>query len=372
MKLLIVNSVCGVGSTGRIASEIAREYESRGWSVRIAYGRSGYVPADMRRIAVRIGGALGVLIHVALSRCFDVHGTSLASAISTWRFIRWAKKWNPDEIWLHNLHGYYINFPILFRWIKENPGIKVRWTLHDCWSFTGHCAHFLSAGCNKWETGCMSCPAKGSYPKSVVLSGSRRNWLAKQASFLGVRDMEIITPSFWLESLVKRSFLREYPVVVRRNVVDEKVFCPGQSSIAVEHGLSGVRIVLGVAASWGEKKGLADFYKLRELLDDRFAIVLVGLTPAQAESVPDGIVPVGRTSDVTQLVSWYRSASVLFNPTKEDTYPTVNLEAVACGCPVVTYDVGGCRETVESDKDSVVLELNTPVAAARVIVSRFA
>ncbi|MCR5575737.1 MAG: glycosyltransferase [Oscillospiraceae bacterium] len=345
MRILIVNSVCGIGSTGRICTALAREFEAAGHEVRIAYGR-GQVPEGDQRFAMKIGNRLDLGGHLLKTRLLDAQG--LGSVSATRRFLARAEEWKPELLWLHNLHGYYINYELLFAWIKKHPELEVRWTLHDCWAFTGHCAYFTAVGCERWKTCCAHCPQKTAYPSSRLLDRAKRNFKRKRAAFTGVRNMTLITPSRWLAGLVGESFLKEYPVEVRCNTVDTDVFKPTESGFRAEHGLEGKKIVLGVSSSWEEpRKGLKDMYALASLLDrDRFAVVLVGLSDELRKTAPDGVLGLGRTDSPQALAAIYTAADVYVNPTYEDNYPTTNLEAQACGTPVVTYDTGGSPESV--------------------------
>lgn len=354
-RLLLINSVCGIRSTGRICADIAKAYEAQGWEVQIAYGRMATVPADCRKSAVRIGGTWGVRFHMLLTRLFDWHGTGPCSYFATRKFLKWAEAWRPDAVWLHNIHGYYLNYPLLFRWIKRHPEMEIRWTLHDCWAFTGHCSYFLWTGCTRWQTGCRRCPEKGEYPKSWLFGNAKRNWQIKKEAFGGVRQLKLITPSKWLADLTRQSFLKEYPVQVVPNTIDTATFKPTPSEFRVRRGLAGKTIVLGVASAWDKRKGLDDFLRLRTLLSAHYVLVLVGLTMKQIASLPKGVMGIACTNSKKELAELYSAADWFFNPTREDNYPTVNLEAVACGCRVVTYDTGGSAETVEGVSSAIVL-----------------
>lgn len=353
--LLLVNSVCGIRSTGRICADIAKEYEAKGWDVKIAYGRMASVPTDCRKYAVKIGNQWSVRFHMLLTRLFDWHGTGPCSYFATKKFLKWVEEWNPDVVWLHNIHGYYLNYPLLFKWIKRHSELEVRWTLHDCWAFTGHCSHFLFSNCTRREKGCWGCPEKREYPKSWLFSNAKRNWLLKKRMFCGVKNMTLITPSKWLADLTRKSFLREYPVQVVPNTIDGEVFKPTVSNFRHRYGLEDKKIVLGVACPWDKRKGLEDFLRLRALLPSGFVLVLVGLAARQIARLSNGIVGIGRTNSKRELAEIYSSADWFFNPTREDNYPTVNLEAVACGCRVVTYDTGGAAETVDGVPSAIVL-----------------
>lgn len=346
MKVLLINSVCGIRSTGRICTEIAAELEAQGHEVKIAYGRE-QVPEKVKKYAVRIGTDWDVRAHGVLSRVFDAHG--LGSKRATSVFLKWAEDYHPDLLWLHNIHGYYINYEMLFAWIKKHPEMKVRWTLHDCWAFTGHCAYFTIAKCDQWKDHCTACVQKKRYPASLLLDRCRRNYDRKKVAFTGVEHLTLITPSQWLADLVKQSFLKEYPVEIRYNKIDTSVFKPTPSDFRKQYGLEGKKIVLGVASVWDERKGLDDFIELAKLLDDSYTIVLVGLSEKQLRNLPNGIIGIRRTNSTKELAAIYTAADVFVNPTYEDNYPTTNLEAQACGTPVITYRTGGSPESVPAE-----------------------
>lgn len=360
MKLLLVNSVCGIRSTGRICEAIVRDYESKGWLVKYAYGREPFVPESCEKWAVRIGGVLSSRLHGLLTRTLDLHGSGMCSYFATRRFLQWAEKWKPDMVWLHNLHGYYINYELLFAWIKLHPEMEVKWTLHDCWAFTGHCSHFLLSDCKRWKTECYGCPEKLEYPKSFMLSAAKANWERKKKAFCGVKNMRLITPSRWLADLTRESFLKEYPVEVVHNTVDMTVFKSTPSKFRERMGLNGKTIILGVASVWDRRKGLADFLLLHKLLNSKndrsYCIILVGLTEQQIAVLPHGMIGIARTNSTAELAEIYSAADWFFNPTHEDNYPTVNLEARACGCKIATYDTGGASETVEGYDKAWVLK----------------
>ena len=341
MKYLFINSVAGFGSTGRIAADKCRELMAQGHECRLAFGRDKANCDDIPTI--QIGTPTDYKLHGVMSRLLDNHG--FGSKAATRRFLEQVREYDPDVIWLHNVHGYYIHIGELFAYLRES-GKKIYWTLHDCWSFTGHCAYFDFVGCDKWRTGCHDCPQKGSYPASVLRDNSRGNWEAKRALFTGIPNLTLITPSQWLADLVKQSYLGEYPVEVVYNTINTGIFKPTPSDFRQKHGLSHKKIVLGVASVWEERKGLKDFVTLSGLLDDSWKIVLVGLTPELRKQLPEKILALPRTDSAAQLAEIYSAADVFANPTYEENYPTVNLEARACGTRVVCYDAGGSGETL--------------------------
>ena len=378
-KLLIINSVCGTGSTGRICADIARKYESDGYEVKIAYGRSAFVPDDCLKYAVRIGTTVEVYLHILYTRLTDRHG--LASKRATRAFLKWAEEFDPDILWLHNVHGYYINYELLFNWIKSRPKMQVKWTLHDCWTFTGHCAHYMYAKCNRWpidqgensSTHCGSCPQLRQYPASWVTDNSADNYSRKKNAFTGLNNMTLITPSEWLAGELKKSFLSCYPVEVVRNTIDTEVFKPTESDIRSKYGISDTdKMILAVAGVWTERKGLGDILKLSDELN-ACRIVIVGLTAKQIARIkPDhpDIIYIERTESVEELAKLYSAADVFINPTYEDNYPTVNLESEACGTPVISYDTGGCRETLHRP-DSCVIKQDVSALAQSILSASF-
>ena len=352
MKILQINSVCGVGSTGRIATDLYKVLEEQGHVCKIAYG-SGPAPEDID--SIKIGSNLDNYMHVFKTRVFDKHGFGSISA--TKKFIEDVKKYDPDIIHLHNIHGYYINIEILFNYLKE-ANKPVIWTLHDCWPFTGHCAYFDYVGCDKWENGCEKCPQKQAYPASNVIDNSKLNYEKKKELFTSVKNMTIVTPSKWLANLVKKSFLSQYPVDVINNGIDLNVFKPTESNFRVKHNLEDKFIVLGVASVWEERKGLKYFVELSERLSEDYKIVIVGVNEKQKKELPQNILAITRTNNVKELAEIYTAADVFVNPTLEDNFPTTNLEALACGTPIITFNTGGSIECVNENCGVVIKQNN--------------
>ena len=350
MKVMQINSVCGIGSTGRIATDIHNILMDQGHESYIAYGRD--LPKNCENV-IRIGTEIDNYTHVAKTRLFDKHG--FGSIKATKEFINKVKDIDPDIIHLHNIHGYYINIEILFDYLKE-ANKPVVWTLHDCWSFTGHCAYFDYVGCDKWKTGCYSCPEKKAYPSSLIFDNSKNNYINKKEIFTGVKNLTIVTPSQWLANLVQESFLNEYPVKVINNGIDLNVFKPIESRFREKYNLQDNFIILGVASTWNRRKGLKYFEEMSEVLEKDERIVLVGLSEKQLKELPNSIIGISRTNNVEELVEIYSSADVFVNPTLEDNFPTTNLEALACGTPVITFDTGGSPECVDTNTGIVVEE----------------
>lgn len=344
MKVLMINEECGTGSTGRICTDIAAALENEGNEVKIAFGRNAdIVPTRYHKYAVRIGNDIDLKIHGVISRAFDA--TGLGSVEATKKFVRWVYEFDPDVIHLHNLHGYYINIKLLFECLK-NLNRPVIWTLHDVWPFTGHSAYCDAVKCEKWKNGCGKCPQLATYPKSYI-DRSESNWKRKKEFFCGLEKVTIVTPSEWLAQQVRESFLNCYPSIVINNGIDTSKFHPLEN-LKKPLEFHDKRVLLSVATVWNDLKGLGDFYKLAKLLDRNYRIVLVGgMTERQERDLPSNILHIKKTQDIDEMVELYNIAEAYINLTYCDTYPTVNLEAAACGTPVITYAVGGSTESAE-------------------------
>lgn len=349
MKILQINSTVNTGSTGRITEQIGGCLISKGHKSYIAYGRKG--PKNFSNI-FKFGKILDFALHVLKSRLLDNH--AFASKNVTKKLTLKIRKINPDIIHLHNIHGYYINVVELFKFLK-NYNSPIVWTFHDCWSFTGHCTYFDAVNCTKWQSECSDCPNGHGYPKSWWVDNSRNNFIKKKKLFTGLDNMVLVTPSNWLSNHVKRSFLSTYPVRVIYNGIDLDLFKPQtENGIKNRLGIDGRKIILGVASTWDRRKGLDDFIKLYKLKNSEWAFVLVGLSAKQIKTLPDGIIGIKRTESTEQLAELYSNADVFVNPTWVDNFPTTNIEALACGTPVVTYNTGGCPEALDEQTGMIV------------------
>lgn len=343
-KLLQINISANHGSTGKIAEQIGRLAIADGWESYIAYGREA---GESESKLIHIGNMWDERWHGLQTRLFDRHG--LASKYATKKLVEKINVIQPDIIHLHNIHGYYLNYPILFDFLSEY-GKPVVWTLHDCWSFTGHCAHFDAIGCEKWKTHCANCPLRGSYPSSFLIDGSSRNFELKKKYFNLPKNLTLVPVSHWLEKLLRQSFLGDHYINMIYNGIDLTNFRPYLA--AKIHSAFGKTVVLGVASVWEERKGLSDLIKLSK--HDDLQVVLIGLNDSQLKNLPSNVVGLKRTSDQRELAEYYSSADVFVNPTYQDTFPTVNLEAMACGTPVVTYNTGGSPESLTEETGIVV------------------
>lgn len=354
MRYVSINSVPN-GSTGAVMRQVTEERRALGDECWCMWGRGRAAENDHE---LNFGSKPELYLDVLQTRLDGKAG--FHSKLPTRRLLKKLDEVKPDVVHLHNVHGYYVNVEMLFAWFAAHEEVQVKWTLHDCWAFTGHCAYFTYAKCTQWQTHCglsENCPQLNTYPKTISKNSCAWNFDHKNACFtkLPVEQMTLITPSNWLKELVKQSILSKYPIEVRHNIIDTSVFKPTMSTFREQYGIGNKTMILGVASPWTERKGLEDFFALWDQLDhERFSIVLVGLNDVQLKLVHEGIIGLGRTNSSKELASIYTAADILFNPTREDNYPTVNLEAEACGTPVITYDVGGCRETLKNEKSRVV------------------
>lgn len=361
-KLLQVNVTADRGSTGRIAKEIGQLASKQGWDSWLAYGRGGQSGSHL----IRIGDDWDMKCHAIQTRLFDRQG--LSSKKSTLQFVSEIQSLAPDIIHLHVIHGYYLNYPILFEELSKFH-IPVVWTFHDCWPFTGHCAYYSFVQCPKWETGCCRCPQRTEYPASFFLDRSRSNWVNKKYWFTSLGDnLHIVTVSDWLKSQVGKSFFKEQEVRTIHNGVDLKIFYPRPR----RYKQDGKFLILGVASVWNKRKGLNDFVNLRNALpSSSYEIILIGLSDKQIRTLPKGIRGIQRTENVNDLAEYYSSADVYINTSVEETLGMTSLEAQACGTPVIVYNSTACPETISRDTGLVVQPRNIQelVMAVKVIES---
>jgi len=350
MKVLEINVVCGIRSTGRICTDLADVLHKEGHQCMIAYGR-GEVPEKYQEYAIHIGNNIDVKWHFLMSQLFDKSG--FESKKATRELIDKIRSYNPDVIHLHNIHGYYINIEILFEYLKIS-GKKIIWTLHDCWAYTGHCSYYSVAQCEQWRTQCLDCPQLKEYPACILNGNVKQNYIRKKRIFSGVPNMTLVTPSEWLANQVQKSFLSSYPVIIIPNGIDLQQFRPTESEFRRKYHLENKIIVLGVATAWGERKGYREFCRLADCLPLNYQVVLVGMTKKQLKKIPGNILGLERTNNVSELAEIYSAADVFLNLGKEETMGLTTVEAMACGTPVVVSNMTSIPEVVEG-KSGVVL-----------------
>ncbi len=346
MKIAMINAVT-YGSTGGIVFTLAQKAKKNGHEV---YTFSGVSKRDRKiKNHTTVSGYISKSIHIILSKFTGYVGCF--SYFATVKLVRKLKKIKPDIIHLHNLHGYFLNIPIFFRYLK-NSNAKIVWTLHDCWSFTGQCPHFTMAKCDKWKTGCYDCDQCGNYPRTYV-DRTKKMWKLKKNCFTGVKNLTIVTPSQWLGNLVGESYMSGYPVRVINNGINLSVFGPKDSDFRKRYNIEDKFVLLGVAFGWDSKKGLDVFTELASRLNEEFQIVLVGTDDSIDSQLPENIISIHRTQNQEELAEIYTAADLFVNPTREENYPTVNMESIACGTPVLTFRTGGSPEIPDETCGSV-------------------
>jgi len=346
MKLVQINSTCGVGSTGKICEAVSRLLTDRNIENYILFSSNtnGY------ELGISCSNINYIKIQALKSRIFGNYGFNSNKA--TRKIIKELERINPDIVHLHNIHGHDCNIEILCEYLKRKNK-KVFWTFHDCWSFTAYCPHFMLAKCDKWQEMCFDCSLHKKYSWFFDRSCSLYN---KKKKAMEGMDLTIITPSKWMADIVKKSFLKDYPIKVINNAIDLNTFKPTESNFKAQYNIDEKKIVLGVSFDWDNKKGLDCFINLSETLPADYQIILVGTNDEIDKQLTQNIISIHRTNDKQELAAIYTAADVYVNPTREDTYPTVNLEAMACGTPVVTFRAGGSPEAIVENKTGYVVE----------------
>lgn len=354
MKIVQINTF-SYKATGHIMMQIHETLQKEGIDSYVVWGR-GRKPINQYEFSIE--DRIGIALHGAISRGFDLAG--LGSWRATKKLIYFLEKVKPDIIHLHNIHGYYINIMMLFKYLNLHSEIKIVWTIHDCWPFTGHCAYFTEVGCDKWKTGCEHCVQKTTYPKSIGFDMSKWNWNKKKELFTQ-RSIQLVTPSNWLKTVVEESFLNNNRLEVIYNGLDMEIFKPTAVS------LKSKKYILGVASEWTERKGLNDFINLRKFLDNSYDIVLIGLNQGQIDILPKGIVGIKRTESVEILAEYYSNATVFVNMSVEETMGMTTVEALSCGTPVIVYCATALPEIVDEDSGIIVNSIHDVRAVADAI-----
>lgn len=347
MRVFHINAV-PYGSTGRIMFQIMDLLQQQGHTSLSTTGFT-WVKAG-REDHFITSGLITKTLHMRLAQATGMMGCFSVGA--TLKLLHRIKKFKPDVIHVHNLHTWFVNLPMLFRFFrKEN--IPVVWTFHDCWAMTGHCAYFSMAECQKWKTGCHHCTQKQEYPRTLV-DNTPWMWRQKKKWFTGVKNLTVVTPSRWLAGLVRESFLKEMDVRVINNGIDPTVFRPQESDFRKKYHCENQFLLLGVSYDWCHRKGMDVFLELEKRLDSGFRIVLVGTNEEIDRELPESIISIHRTADARELAQIYSAADLFVNPTREENYPTVNMESLSCGTPVLTFRTGGSPEMLDDTCGCVV------------------
>lgn len=352
--LLQINVVANWGSTGRIAEEIGITAINQEWDSYIAYGRN---TRESKSKLIKIGNKWDIGFHGLKSRLFDMHG--LGSKDATIKLVKQIENIKPDLIHLHNIHGYYLNYSTLFNYLST-ANIPIVWTLHDCWSFTGHCTYFDYIGCKKWEIQCHNCPQIKSYPESLFIDRSKENFNLKKALFKSVNNLTIVPVSDWLSQVIKKSFLSSYPIQTIYNGISLDTFSPIDDTkmIKEKYNINNRNILLGVATSWSSRKSLDDYIKLSSHLSTDYVIILIGLSQKQIKTLPNNIIGIPRTENIQELVKLYSAADIVLNLSVEETFGLTTVEGFACGTPGIVYNCTASPELITKETGLVVEKNN--------------
>ena len=344
MPTLLQLNECLNFSTGKITQSIGETAMQKGWESYIAYSSRESLVSCKSKV-IKVGSKIDPYIHYAENLLLDREG--LSSRCATKKLVEQIKAIHPDVVQLHSLHDHWLNYKILFEYLNTTD-IQVVWTFHDCWAMTGHCMHFVTKNCDRWKTGCYDCLMKGEYPKSLV-DRSRKNWELKKSMFAGCKNLSVVACSDWIADFARESFLKDKRILTIHNGVDLSIFKPQSKTESKRFK------IIAVSSPWYPAKGELDIYKLRSILSDEdFEIIMVGLSEDQMKKLPAGIRGIQRTQNVNELAKLYSDSDVLINPTYADTFPTINLEALACGTSVLTYQTGGSVESVTSETGYIV------------------
>ena len=331
--LLIINVALNWGSTGKIVEGIGSLAKSRGWEVYVAHGARYKNRSSLK--AIQISSMAEEWIHYIESSLFDAQG--LGSRCATRRLLRKLDEIRPDLVHIHNIHGCFLNYPLLFNYLRDKQ-IPVVWTLHDCWAMTGHCVHFERTHCEKWKTMCEKCPQKKDFPTSYLLDCSKRNFTLKKQLFTSMGTMRITTVSAWLKGVAERSYLNKFPIEVVPNGVDTNRFVYSEKDVKNRFHIEKKKLVLAVASGFGERKGVFDYASLSRILTDEYQLMLVGVNDHDRKVLPQSVIAVSRANGSEELAAFYSAADVLLSLSYEETFGLTVVEAMACGTPAIVYD----------------------------------
>lgn len=361
IRVLEINAVYKKGSTGVLMDQIGEVLQEDGMEVYYATP-----DAPVSKYTYQIGNRLDHKGHAVLCRLVGVQG--YFSNIATAKLIRWIDRIKPDIIHLHNLHSNYINYTVLLSYIQKRR-IKTIITLHDCWFFTGKCFHFLYDDCLKWQENCGRCPRKRKEQASLVFDFSKKVLADKKRLIGDNANVQIVAVSEWLAAEARKSILRNRPISVIRNGIDLGVFQPQEINRAEKNIQNDEFVLLVMANKWFAPENANSVKELLDSLETGMRVIVIGCNENQA-SCDVKVTCLGRLN-AQQLAQYYSLADVFVNLTKVDSFPTVNMEAISCGTPVVTFDSGGSRESVLEGKTGYVVPYgNVPLLMDRIKLIR--
>lgn len=343
MKVLQINATYGYGSTGLIMKDIGEALESSGGEAHFAYQTAnGHV-----KNGYAVGNMLDHRAHAILCRLFGRQGYYSKGA--TKKLIRYIEKIKPDVVHLHNLHSNFVHLNFLLHFLGNND-IPTVITMHDCWCFTGKCFHYVDVGCDGFTKDCKNCPKKKAPPASIFFDCSSGVLRDRNKYIHAIPRLKIIGCSEWICREARKGFMKDLDIEVIRNGVDTTVFkALDKDELKREKGLDGKFVIMGMANKWLLPSNAEFFEKAMSSLCDNDRVLLVGCSEEQINNLGkygDKLIAVGFIKNREELAKLYASADVFVNVTHADTLPTVNMESICCGTPVVTYDSCGSPELI--------------------------
>lgn len=366
-RLLIINVALNWGSTGKIVEGIGSLAKSRGWEVYVAHGARYKNRSNLK--AIQVSGRAEEWIHYIGSSLFDAQG--LGSRCATRRFLKEVDEISPDVVHIHNIHGCFLNYPLLFNYLRDKQ-IPVVWTLHDCWAMTGHCVHFEKTHCERWKTQCEKCPQKRDFPTSYLLDRSKRNYALKKQLLTSMDRMRITTVSAWLKGVAEKSYLNKFPIDVVPNGIDTGRFNYTDKDIKKRFQIESKILLLAVASGFEERKGIFDYVALSRILTDKYQLMLVGVNDQDRKVLPDNVIAVSRANGPEELAAFYSASDVLLSLSYEETFGLTVVEAMACGTPAIVYDNTAQPELITKETGTVVPtgDIDTLINAIEVVCSK--
>lgn len=350
MKILQINAVYGFRSTGIIIKDIAIALKKEGHEAYFAYQTANERPEN----GYLIGNKFVWKWHALYSRVFGRQ--AYASKSSTKKLLKWIDTVQPDVVHLHNLHSNYINLNLLCDYLVEK-NIATVITLHDCWYFTGKCSHYVAVGCDKWQKSCGNCPRLKQEQASLFFDNTSKVLKDKIKHLNSIPNLTIVGCSHWITEELKKSHLKPNKIEVIYNGVDTKIFTPHKSDFRDKNSIGNQFLIMGMADKWCTDKNKEIVQQIiQNNLDSK--IVIVGCKESQKEEFKNvrNVIALGYITDRKELSDIYAASDVFVNLTHADTLPTVNMESICCGTPVITFDCCGSPELVDGDSGYIIKE----------------
>lgn len=350
VKILQINAVYGFKSTGIIVKDIEKLLNDNSHTVYVAYQTALNPPPN----SYKIGSRLDYKLHALYARVFGRQ--AYASRCATKGLIKYIKRISPDIVHFHNLHSNYINLNMLCDFLAKRK-IPTVITMHDCWYFTGKCTHYAAVKCDRWQTTCGNCPQNKAEQPSLFFDCTAKVLKDKTDHLNKLKNLTLVGCSEWVATEARKSLLKNATIKTVYNGVDTSIFKPHDSNFKEKHSLNNKFVILGIADKWCldiNKEAVTRI--ISENIDAQ--ILVIGCTQAQKDYFKsyNNVLCLDYISDRQELADIYAASDVFVNLTHADTLPTVNMESICCGTPVITYNCCGSPELIDSDSGFVVEE----------------